>query len=349
MRCPRVITALFWLMLGSMAQAEALDRARIANISGSERLRLFAYGKVLDTGAAPHSAVLQMKQSMIGQGFYFDPGAKRLIASQAWLAPVLSYDGNINGGVLQDSFSFKGYVFDADPAFRAKAGVVLGPAGGGVARLAWANGRYLEAALRAEAVWSPEHHIGRSTAEVSLCSRNHVKGWTFFDLCQTASMLKRELGSSSSQDTSLSLTQIFQTKAGYHEIAAEVGQTRTGSGHQPSLTLSWGSVWDRAATKISLTEASPVAGETALQSRVAAEVQWLWGEHAVGLGLWHQSFDGGAFLGTPRHDNATGLSLSYQISPSVTAQIGYMRNQSSVDFFDYAQTSVNLRFDALRW
>jgi len=349
MRCPSLYGGLLCLMLGSAAQADALDRARIASIAGSERLRVFAYGKLLETGSAPRAVVVQMKRNMVSQGFYFEPGANRVIATEAWAAPILSYDGNINGGALQDSFTFNGFVFEADPAFRAKSGVVMGLAAGAVARLAWANGRYVEGRLRGEAVWSPEHSIGRSNAELALCSRNHVTGWTFLDLCQTASVVERELGSNTSQKTALAMTQLFQTTAGYHEVTAEIAQAQYDTGHQPSVTLSWGAVWNHAATKLSLTKAAPINGETALNSRIAADVQWLWGGRPVGVGLWHQRATGGAFLGTPRTDKATGISVSYQLRPGLTAQLGYMTNHSSVDFFDYAQASLNVRFDALRW
>lgn len=349
MRCLSLLGALLCLAIGTVAQGDALDRTRIAEIAGSERLRLFAQGKVLETGRAPRSAINQMKQKLFSQGFYYAPGERRVIARDVWVAPLLSYDGNINGGVLQDNFTFNGFVFDADPASRAKAGVVMGLAAGGVARVAWANGRYVEGRLRGEAVWSPEHHIGRSAAEISVCSRNHVTGWTFMDLCHSASVVQRERGSSTAQETALSATQLFQTGAGYHEMTAEFAQTRTETGRQPSVTLAWGTVWNKAATKLSLTKAAPIAGETALDSRITADVQWLWGARAVGVGVWHQRANGGAFLGMARTDEASGLSLSYQLRPGLTAQLGYMANHSNIDFFDYSQTSVSLRLDALRW
>lgn len=349
MPCPKVCGVLVCLWAGSAACADELGRAQIAAISGSERLQIFAFGKLLETGAAPHSAVLRMKQSMIAQGFYYEPGQSHAIATGAWVAPILSYDGNINGGVLQDSFSLNGSVFEADPAFRAKAGVVMGLSGGGVARLAWANGRYVEGRLRGEAVWSPEYQIGRSNAELGLCSRNHVSGWDFIDLCQTVSASQRELGSSVSQETTLTASRLFRTTAAYHEVSAEFTQSSYDTGDQPSVTLSWLAVWDKAATNLSLTKAAPINGETALANRIAVGVQWLAHGRALGVGLWHQDAGGGSVLGTAREDQATGISISYDLRPGLTAQISYSVNQSSVDLFDYSQVSLNLRFDALDW
>ena len=65
----------------------------------------------------------------------------------------------------------------------------------------------------------------------------------------------------------------------------------------------------------------------------------------MGIDLWQQQADGGSFLSTPRSDATTGINLNFDIQPGVRAQIGYMINASTVDFFDYDQVSVNIRFD----
>jgi hypothetical protein len=349
MRCLSILAATLCLLFAPVAKADLRERAQIAGIIGSDRLRMFTYGKLLETHAAPRAVVVRMKQAMVRQGFYYDPGANRIIAAEAWAAPVLSYDGNINGGTLQDSFSYNGLVFDADPESRAKAGVVMGLSAGGIARLAWANGRYFEGQLRAEAVWSPKYNIGRSSTALGVCSRNHVTEWTFLDLCHTTSTVNRELRASTSQQTALSMTRLFQTDLASHEMTFEVARAQDADGYQPLATLTWAAVWDRAATKLSLTKAEPKRFDTALRDRIAADVQWLWGGRAVGVTLWQQRASGGYFLGSSRSDIATGISLSYQLRPNITAQIGYSTNHSNIDFFDVTQTSVNFRFNALQW
>ena len=347
----RTTRAAFWLLLllSSSALADESSRARIAQAAGSERLQIFSYGKLLQTGTAPGSVVEAMRQDMIRQGFYFDPGTTPLVAADAWVAPILSYDGNINGGVLQDSFTYGGQVFEAGQEFRAKAGVVMGASAGGLLRLAWENGRYVEASARGEAVWAPQFGIGRSNTELALCSRNHLTGWTFLDLCNTISGVRRELGSSSSNATDLALSQIFDAGGAYHEVTADLSDTRFNAGNQPALTLSWNAIWNGAATKFSVTAGAPFANQMALRRRISTEVSWLLQDRMVSVDLWHQDADGGAFLGASRADVADGVGLSYEFRPRLTAQIGYTVNHSNVDFFRYEQLSLNVRFDALRW
>ena len=339
-------------LIGSGAVPVAADvaaRAAVSDIAGSERLQMFAYGKLLATGMAPRPAVLRMKQAMVVQGFYYDPGAKPLIAHDVWVAPVLRYDGNINGGVLRDSFSFRGFTFDTTPAFRAKAGAVVGLDAGGSVRLGWDNGRYIEAGVRGEAVWSPRYQIGGGSDEAHLCSRNHLTGWTFLDLCHSVSAVARALGSSTSQTTDLALSQLFAAGPGYHELTASLARQGNAMGDQTAVSLAWNAVWDRAATNLSLTYAAPIMGQTALRRRVALGVRWPWRGQNLGLDLWQQAASGGTFLGTARADRATGIDLSYEIARGLTTEVGYMINRSTVDFFRYDQLSVTLRIDNLRW
>lgn len=349
MRCPSLFLTFFLCGLSFTAQADMQKRFEIADFSGSERLRMFAYGKRLEMSDAPRSVILQMKQNMFSQGFYYEPGGSPLIAVQNWATPVLSYDGNINGGVRKDNFTFNGLVFEADPNFHAKSGFVIGLDAGAVARIAWANGRYVEGKFLSEVVWSPQHSIGRLSGEITLCSRNHVKEWTFIDLCHVGTSTSRELGASFSQETTFGVTELFPTENSFQELTAELSYTRSFGLKQPSITLAWGTIWDRAETKLTMTKAAPIQGESALKDRITATVNGLWKDKPIGIGLWFQRSDGGTFLGTQRVDEATGIRLSYQPSPGVTAQIGYASNHSSINFFDYSQISVNMRFETLRW
>ncbi|CAM5407942.1 hypothetical protein FALB51S_02301 [Frigidibacter albus] len=157
------------LLLAGLCAGPAVadETARVATsaLVGSERLRLFAFGKALEAGALPPALVGRMKRDMIRQGFYHEPGQNPLTLLEGWAAPVLSYDGNINGGSYNDRLSVDGIIFETTPDYVAKAGILAGAGAGGEARLAWDSGRYIRAALRAETVWAPEHDIGRGYAD----------------------------------------------------------------------------------------------------------------------------------------------------------------------------------------
>lgn len=330
-------------------RADEMDRMRLSVLAPSERLRLRAFGKALSAGLATRPAIDQLRRDMVRQGFYFDPGPPRLVAAELWAAPVLSWDGNINGGVLTDRFFFGGYVFEADPAFVAQPGVVLGAAAGGTARMAWASGRLIELQAGAELAWSPEHDIGRSDAALGLCSRNHLAGWTFLDLCANGQWSGRSLGDSSAGQTSLRLSTLADGADSLHEIALTYTRAETADDPQARIGLAVNSVWNHAVTEVSVTLGAPVAGETVLRRRLDAGIGWFWRGRPLRADLWYQVADGGTFLGTPRRDEGIGASLELQLRPGLTLRTGYARNRSTAGFADYDQVTLDVRFDRLRW
>lgn len=361
MRCPRfgaglllAATLLAALLTGPpQARADALDRMRMSGLASSERLRLRAYGKALSAGLATRPVIDQLRGDMVRQGFYYDPGASPVVATELWVAPVLSWDGNINGGVLNDRFWFGGYVFQADPAYVAQAGLVLGAAAGGTTRLAWANGRLIELQGAAELAWSPQHDTGRGDASLGVCSRNHLAGWSFLDLCANGQRSWRSLGDSGATQASLRLSSILDGADSLHVAGLVYTRASTSGPSQDRLGLGLRSVWNRAVTEMTLTLGAPADDQTVLRRRLDAEVAWFgggfWGGRPLRAGLWYQVAAGGAFLGVPRRDEGMGVSLQVQLRPGVTLRTGYAVNRSTAGFADYDQVTLDLRLDRLRW
>ncbi|QYK40995.1 MAG: hypothetical protein KF887_16620 [Paracoccaceae bacterium] len=336
--------------LAGPASADEAARMRSATLADSERLRLRAVGQALSAERAGPAEIARMRHEMVRQGYYFDGPGIAVVETGLWAAPLLSWDGNINGGVLQDRFWQNDLLFEADPAFRARAGVVAGASAGGQMRLAWANGRVIELRSQAEFAWSPEHDLYRGDAALALCSRNHVTGWTFLDLCARGSRSWRDLGDRSAWQASVGLSRVIAAPRGLHELG--IGLARTGGPDRQSqdqIALSVESVWDHATSRISLTLGEPVAGETALDRRMDAGLAWHWNDRAWRFDLWHQSADGGAFLGVPRRDRASGASIGVEIRAGTELRLGYARNRSTAGFAEYDQFTVDLRFGRLRF
>lgn len=338
------------LLLGVQAvPADEIDRMRAAGLSGSERLRLRAYGMALETGNMPRPALARMRRDMIWQGYYFDGGPLSLVAADAQAAPMLAWDGNINGGVLQDRFVLNGLVFESDPAFRAKAGIVAGAAAGGLLRFAWGVGRLIELQAAAEAGWSPRHGIGRGDLMLSVCSRNHVSGWNFLDFCALGRRYWRELGNGASHQLSAEFSRIFPARDSVHEVAVKYVWEPTDDAYPNQLSVSLASIWDRAATEISVTVDDPVAGATYAYNRVDASVGWLALDRGWSLDVWMQRAEGGMFLGVPRKDRARGIGIATDLRPGTSLRLGYLDSRSTAGIANYDQVTLDVRFDYFRW
>ncbi|MCC6000407.1 MAG: hypothetical protein JJU19_06015 [Pararhodobacter sp.] len=343
-----LLLSLVGLALPVMGHADALARASLAGLSGSERLRQFSIGQALLQHRGDPRIARAMQASLQQSGFYHTGSGPSVLSRSVRIDPVLAYDANINGGFLNDRFDIFGLSFDVDPTRRALPGVVGGALGSGQMRLAYAEGRYLDLRGSVEAVYSPQHRIGRGRAGFEGCARNHLQGWSFADLCVTAARSWRRLSTSTTSGVSLSFARLHAANASEHEFTTGVTRSFLNGTPQDSVSMGWKAVWNRAVTSLELTMAAPIAGETAMRQRVQGSVGWLWQGRPVRMGMWHQRAAGGMLLGVARTDRVSGISLSAQARPNMTVEVMHQVTRSSVSLFDENRIGVNLRFDLSR-
>lgn len=342
---PALVAVLLVALLGSApALADAMDRARMAPLASSERLRLFTYGRALQTPHPPQAITTAMRRTMERTGFYHQDGGISLLGSSLRFSPVVAWDDNINGGYFNDTLDLFGLQFLVSPDNLARAGFVFGGRVDGSIRLAYAEGRYLDLSAHTEAAWSPRHEIGRANAALTACARNHVTGWTFADVCVTAGGGWRELSSTSSTAVSASVAQLFAAGAGTHEVSVEVERSQLSAGDQNSITLGWASIWNRATTDISLTLGEAIPNASATRARLTARTSWIWHNRPVTLSAWHMRSSGGMLLGMPREDRLTGLGVSVQARPGMSVDLMHQVTRSTISLFDESRTGLTVRF-----
>ncbi len=325
--------------------ARAAARGQTAGLSGSDRLRMFAWGKWLETGEAPRTAFEAMRAALIRNGYYFDGHTPTIVWADAYATPHLSYDSNVNGGMTQHSFTSGRLLFEVDPAYRAIPDIVLEVEGGAEARLAWENGHTFEAVAAGGFGWAPATDLTLSHSSVQVCSRNNVTHWIFLDGCYLHARSVRDLGAASSDQTSMRLSTLFQTTAAAHEIGGALAKVRTHDYDQTTYGLSVESVWDQAVTDVSATFGEPVKGQTVLDRRVAVDVRWRLRGHAMGVGLWNATARGGTFLGVDQIDSTTGLLLSWQANSGTTIEAGYSRTTSTAKIYNNDGVTLQLQFE----
>ncbi len=328
--------------------ADALTRASLAGLSGSERLHQFSMGQAL-LARPDNPALARAMRVSLRRGGYYHAGPGVALVSRGWqVEPVLAYDANINGGFLNGQFRIHGLTFDVDPTRRALSGMVGGARVLGHMRLSYGEGRHLDLRGTVEGAYSPQHRIGRARADVEACARNHLSGWNFADLCLTAGRSWRSLAVSSSSAVSMSFSRLHAARASEHEFSAGVSRRFNGTTSQTLLSMGWTAVWNRAVTSLDLTLGAPVAGQAALRERLHATVAWRWQDRAMRGGIWHQRANGGSLLGVDRADRITGVSLSVQARPNMTVELVHQVTRSSFGLFNENRTGLNVRINLAR-
>jgi hypothetical protein len=333
------------LTLSGGAHAQVMERAAMAGLAPGERLRLYALTRALDTRRAPPPITQAARQALQAQGFYHDARRPALLSADARVTPVLAWDANINGGFINDRFDHFGLMFEVDPARMARAGLVAGARLGAETRLAYGPGRYLELQGNGEAVWSPRHEIGRANASLSVCSRNHVTGWNFADLCASTQAGWRALSSSRSSTVSGTLSHLLTAGPAYHQLSLGLARHWQEDGQQNAVTLGWGAVWNHLTTDISLTLTDGIPNETALRRRINAQASWVWKQRPFSLTVWQVDARGGLLLGVERQDRLRGLSLSVRPRRGLTVELTHQQTRSTLALFSEQRTGLGLRFD----
>lgn len=340
----RALLLILCLMLdASQAGADEMARVQMGQLAASPRLRMFTLAQAMDRGNAAPGVTRAMRGALEQAGYYHE-GAPARIGQSLRFSPVLAWDDNINGGYFNDTLDLFGLQFQVNPANLARAGWVLGGRVDGSLRWALGEGRTADLTASTELAWSPQHEIGRANAGLQACLRNPVSGWTFADLCASASTAHRELSDSNAQTVSLRLAHLAGSALAAHELSVEIEERWQTAGRQTGLTLGWGAVWDHAVTEVRVGIATPIEGEQATRLQVSARASWMWGTRPVSVSLWHSEASGGRLLGMAREDAQTGIGLSVQARPGLSLDLTHQVTRSSIALFDEVRTGLGVRF-----
>ncbi|MGP3698973.1 lipocalin [Rhodobacter sp. NSM] len=329
------------VLLPGDACSQSYELGRSGDLVISERLRILAHGQALAEGSSPMARTLSLKADMIAQGFYHRGGFEWVMA-EASLSPTLGWSPNLNGGMARSRIALGGGWLEIDPVYVARSGATAGLLFESEARLAWGAGRYLQ--VEADGAISHALHGGyeRRDRRLLLCSRNHLRSWSFLDLCVNQSESVRSLSHYEQRETMFQFARLFTAPNSYHEIRLDLTERRQPEYRQPRTGLELHSVWPGLATRLGTGFGRAVEGRTAERLDVFADLRWRMAGAVTGLSLWQSRASGGQVFGIAQRDVSTGVALFRQITPALDISVQYVRTQSSVDLFDNRQIALDL-------
>ena len=340
-------------VVNSVAAQENLPLLRSSVSSGSERLALYSYTEFLKENPSV-SALNAVNTQMRNLAFaIFENNSlpqTGIIFRQGRLAPVLSYDDNINNGNRNTSFDLGGFVFEGSPETIAKEGVVIGAEIGGTLRYAYDRGRYLDVSGGLSAVYSPEHEISKYTALINVCSRNHVRDWTFVDFCANAAGQSTNLSESVSYAANMSVTQLFSLGGYDHEVTGSLEQNYFENYDQAQLggvlTTSLGTP---GSITVGFELGEDVTDELHLNNRIYVSYNTSVFQRPLSFKIERELYDGGTFFGQDRVDETLTLGVRTRVSEQITVGITARRNESTIDFYDYDTIGLSLGFTGFQF
>lgn len=344
----RLVVALF-LVLCSVTQSlaqTAVDLARDRQGSFfSVSPRLVFYTLVQKAQPGTEGAVLSLAQ---GLGFLHQQGRG---LQRAWnitsVQPVLSYNPNINGGLAGESFKIGNFVFKIDPESQAVAGPVVG---GALSKsLGWSigTGQTVSVAGNVELVYSPEYDISRTNANAQACLRSYLQNWRFLDLCGGAFYEKADLSETDGSFLSANYAKLFSARNGTGLANVAINREFQKTYQKTSISAGIERYFDgRGVVTARIAAGEEIEGEnTLLYGGYVSYGQLVLGV-GTNIGLSYEREGGDVFFGQDREDDVYTLSLTGQITPTLSATFSVENRTSSVDLF--SGTTFNLDLNVLR-
>lgn len=262
---------------------------------------------------------------------------------------ISRYSQNINGGNPAQNLELGGLSFVGDPAFYAKEGLLIGAALNVGGRRIYGEGRYLNYNLNTSYTYSAKHSLGVATSSVSACSINHIADWWYLDLCGNASSTRKEITTQSSENLSLALVKSFSgVSSTYHKIRIE-GIRRFSSNYvQNKLLFGLDTIHPKNVTSgVTVAIGESVNNQLATRVAISGHLGLSLNKKRLSVKASYNDSDGGKLLGFDRSDEAFNLSVSYPLTDYVSANLGYHKTNSSIDYYDTKYPTFGLQLKSL--
>lgn len=264
--------------------------------------------------------------------------------------PRAFYDSNPNGGNPSDTLDLgNGLIFTFPQDSLAKPAPVLGSSVGMGGKIGYARGKYLDLNASLSGGYSIGAFDPQSDWALSACSRNHLGGWSFLDICANRTGSNRKLSASLSSRIEARFTQlglVLDHPVEFTGLAFrqdQSGQWLPGAGVEVKAL-----VGESSALGLGIESEWAAAGQPhqAYDAYVSLSSQF-WNRD-IDLRLSRSLSLDGQILGLGHDDQTTGLSVTVPVKPGVSLSAGYTLTDSTVDFYDQGSFSFSLILAGLR-
>ncbi len=270
------------------------------------------------------------------------------------IAPVVSYDPNMNGGMPGSSFVLGGLPFTLPPGNVAQQGVLIG-AGLFLTGQTDVSANFgLEYSTQAQSLHNLASDLRVRSAGVSVCGLTFLSETTLGSICAATSREEKALSRSStasftfSADHRLPIDPAGTKLPGWDaSLVGLMGRDKIDGGWRNKAGGSVGIYGPEGRSlTLGLTLFTPV--KNALSDRYSLELALKTPDtFPAGLSLSFVRAEGGNFFGLSREDSSARLGVDVKLGRRMLASLGYSRKNSSIDFFDDTGTA-DIRFSVLQ-
>lgn len=311
-------------------------------LAGSERLAAYALSRPV-AGPDGLAGAMQIYERL---GYF--GGAGKVTHKYLKFSPILTWDGNLNGGQANDTFYAWGLPFSVDEDYVAKEGVLLGMSAFGGIRMNLAENLALDVRGNAMYGYSPEHEISKAQAMVDVCARYMISTETHLHGCVDYLIADYDLGRTERSTAKLGVSRAFHNSLGFHEVGAEVRHIEY-LGENPydqnAIALRWsGALTGGYALNASIQLGEEVDGQHVVRRRIDLGASTKVFGRISTANASIQEASGGNFLAQERDETTFGLGLSTQVNESLGLGVYYSKTKANHEFFEDSNVSFSVNY-----
>jgi hypothetical protein len=320
--------------------------------SGLERLENYCLVHEVKDKRINRSVALFFDQRLQSQGYNSNLSLVNTSPAKTFnvsISPTFYYSRNINGGNPAQNLELGRLSFVGDPAFYAKEGLLIGAALKVGGRRIYGEGRYLNYNLNTSYAYSAKHSLAVATSSVSACSINHIADWWYLDLCGNAGSTRKEITTQGSENLNLALVKAFSGGSStYHKIRIEGIRQFSSNYVQDKFLFGLDTIHPKNVTSgVTVAIGESVNNQLATRVAISGHLGLSLNKKRLSVKASYNDSDGGKLLGFDRSDEAFNLSVSYPLTDYVSANLGYHKTNSSIDYYDTKYPTFGLQLKSL--
>jgi len=279
------------------------------------------------------------------------PDAVKQTTFSPFIAPILEYSTDINGGNPNRPLVLGNLTFTGDETLLRKEGLVAGVGVGANGRHIYGEGRYLDFGLGLSYAHSPEHDIGFSRAFANIYSKNHIRNHWYVDAYGSTNKTWRDLTDDSSSTVGLNLVKLFATEQhSYNQATVGVRRFYDDDYEQNQLVASLQTIHSSGLyTAINATVGAAVENTLATSHSISATVGTTLFSKQLSATYTYSFANGGKLLGFERNDTSQSFTVTYAVHPRVNVTFGYRETESSIDYFSESEPVIGVQFTPIRF
>jgi hypothetical protein len=265
--------------------------------------------------------------------------------------PIVQYSSNINGGNPPGNLVLGSLIFQGDPEFEQKSGMLYGLGARVESRYRLGEGRFLELNVVGTYARSPKNDIDVSSSFVSLCSKNHVKNWWYVDFCAATANISRDISNQTDDILSVAVSKVISTDSGnHHDLSVRYREIFSENYDQEQVTFGVSSILNgELYTSLYLNLGEAIEGQLVSRWAIGGEIGKLFNGKRVKLIAAYEESDGGALLGIAQKNETSTVGVSYEINEQITIFLGYQNISSSIDYYNVSEPTIGIELASLRF